>query len=237
VKANVGDLIMAVQHPADASHPPDAGPDRAASRPHPLSSREVLSELIDGESAPAAAEEACRRWREDESLRADWHAYHLIGDVLRSDDMAAAATRDATFLNGLRQRLKDEPVPMAPAPLASRAPGAWRWMTPAVAIAGFVVVGVAMMVLRDGGSSVGAGTKDWATPVAVTAPPASSGARPITTVTYPAPAPAVITDEQVIRDARLDFYFEAHRGLIGALPMAMPDAGTPTRGETQAPRQ
>jgi sigma-E factor negative regulatory protein RseA len=32
----------------------------------------------------------------------------------------------------------------------------------------------------------------------------------------------MVLDGQVIRDARLDAYFEAHRGAVGPVPSAMP---------------
>ena len=59
--------------------------------------REQLSALVDGELDPAAAVRACAGWRDDAGCRATWHAYHLIGDVLRSDDLASDASR---FMNG-----------------------------------------------------------------------------------------------------------------------------------------
>ena len=59
---------------------------------------EDLSALTDGELEPAQVAEACARWRDDSELRGRWHAYQLIGDVLRSEDLAASGTRDAAFL-------------------------------------------------------------------------------------------------------------------------------------------
>ncbi|MFA6262799.1 MAG: RseA family anti-sigma factor, partial [Bacteroidia bacterium] len=60
--------------------------------------RAMLSALADGE---AAAEPGCALWRDDAQARATWHAYHLIGDVMRSEDLAVRPARDAAFLAAL----------------------------------------------------------------------------------------------------------------------------------------
>ena len=46
-------------------------------------SRERLSALMDGEADRDLVQAVCRQWRQDEDDRAQWHAYHRIGDVLR----------------------------------------------------------------------------------------------------------------------------------------------------------
>ncbi|MFY9513712.1 MAG: sigma-E factor negative regulatory protein, partial [Rubrivivax sp.] len=58
--------------------------------------RALLSALVDGECDSARA--GCDAWREDADARATWHRYQLIGDVLRSDDLATHPQRDAAFL-------------------------------------------------------------------------------------------------------------------------------------------
>ena len=70
--------------------------------------RALLSALADGEAD--AAQAGCALWRDDAEARATWHTYHLIGDVLRSDDLAAQPARDAAFLAALRERLAAEPT-------------------------------------------------------------------------------------------------------------------------------
>ncbi|HNK20223.1 MAG TPA: sigma-E factor negative regulatory protein, partial [Piscinibacter sp.] len=77
---------------------------------------ERLSALVDGEAADDDVKQACVDWRGDAKARQSWHAYQLIGDVLRSDDLASAAGRDEAFLRRLRARLADEPVVLAPQP-------------------------------------------------------------------------------------------------------------------------
>ena len=83
------------------------------------STDDELSALMDGELDASAVGRACGQWRDDEETRANWHAYHLIGDVLRSDDLVSDPAHDAAFLAAFRQRLAQEPVVLAPASLAA----------------------------------------------------------------------------------------------------------------------
>lgn len=181
---------------------------------------ELLSSLIDGECHVDVADGACERWRSDPQLRDDWHTYHLIGDVLRSDELASHPAGQADFMKGLRQRLASEPVPMAPAPLVT-APTARadvrRWRLPVAAVAGFVVVGAAVVVMRPDPSGRG-----WDQAVVATQPAGNTGLRQVSSVQPPASAQSLVIDGQLIRDARLDAYFEAHRGAVGPLPTAIP---------------
>ena len=85
--------------------------------PSPDAQRAALSALMDGDDS--AADEACRAWRGQAAARADWHAYHLIGDLMRSDEHAADDARDARFLAAVRARLAAEPVVLAPTPAAA----------------------------------------------------------------------------------------------------------------------
>lgn len=98
-----------------------------------------LSALVDGHGD---ADAACSRWRDDPALRRDWHAYHLIGDVMRSEDLATRPARDAAFLAGVRARLAAEPVVLAPTRRRQ------AWMVPAAAAAGFAAVAGVMVVVR-----------------------------------------------------------------------------------------
>lgn len=76
-------------------------------------SREILSALADGQATPTEAAQASAAWRGQPEARATWHAYHLIGDVLRSPE-ALAASDSERFLQRLRTRMADEPVVLAP---------------------------------------------------------------------------------------------------------------------------
>src|SRR4051812_22501961 len=77
-------------------------------------SRRILSALADGDATDGEAARAFQAWRDDDDARATWHAYQLIGDVMRSDALAADPAEDQRFLLALRARLADEPVVLAP---------------------------------------------------------------------------------------------------------------------------
>src|SRR6185369_13580077 len=95
---------------------------------------ERLSALADGELDPAGSTTSCAAWARDAALRADWHSWHLIGDVLRSEDLASSVRHDRDFCAKLRSRLQAEPVILAPAPADSGSrrfdrgarPGRWK---------------------------------------------------------------------------------------------------------------
>lgn len=80
---------------------------------------EALSALVDGEASASEVARACTAWRDDAQVRAHWSTYQLIGDVLRSDEMADASG-SAEFLKSFRARLSQEPVVLAPSGLHSR---------------------------------------------------------------------------------------------------------------------
>jgi sigma-E factor negative regulatory protein RseA len=79
-----------------------------------IRAREQLSSLMDGDSSSDTVALACRHWKQDTDARAQWHAYHLIGDVLRSEDLCRRSGGDAEFLQSVRARLAQEPVVLAP---------------------------------------------------------------------------------------------------------------------------
>lgn len=188
--------------------------------------RQLLSSLMDGELQADDAGGACALWRQDADARADWHAWHLIGDVLRSDDLATRPARDEAFLQSLRQRLAQEPVPLAPqsqptaqpsqalpqvangapvqglvaAPTQGRSRRGWL-MAPAAMAAGFLAVVGVTLVTRQG------------TPEAGPAVLAKAG-------------PSAAASAVLVRDAQLDRYLSAHRALASG---AMAGAGAEHR--------
>ena len=152
--------------------------------------RQALSSLMDGDLEPGAAGEAFAAWRQDADVRASWHAYHLIGDVLRSEDLATRPASDEAFLRSLRARLADEPVPMAPSPLVPV-------HVPAAVAAGFMAVAGVMVVTR------------LMAPEPVAGPTLAA-----------APAGAMAASGMLVRDARLDRYLSAHRSLANGTAAA-----------------
>jgi sigma-E factor negative regulatory protein RseA len=186
---------------------------------HPMSQedrKQTLSALVDGEADSNDVERLCGAWREDVELRRTCHSYHLIGDVLRSTDLAHRPAHDALFLQAVRARLANEPVVMAP----HRSPGSAqadvegrrftlprsrrRWGVPAAFAAGFIVMGGFLVAARF---AVPLGKSDVtiaATPMPVPVAAASSA------VEQPE-APILYPDQELIRDARLDRYLAAHK--------------------------
>jgi sigma-E factor negative regulatory protein RseA len=154
-------------------------------------SRERLSALMDGEADRDLVQAVCRQWRQDEDDRAQWHAYHLIGDVLRSEDLGQRSASDAAFLAGVRERLAREPVVLAPQPMlqpeqpreqvehsaqvvglpVQRSLGMRmrRWVAPVGMAAGVALVAGAVLVTRPDPLTSGAGQLAVSTP-APTAP-------------------------------------------------------------------
>jgi sigma-E factor negative regulatory protein RseA len=187
-----------------------------------------LSALADGERdalPPAAA-----AWRERPEARDCWHLYHLIGDVMRSDDLAAAPSRDATFLAALRTRLANEPVPMAPEPLPVAAAGSspqarprhLGWRAPTAVAAGVVaVVAATFVLLRPQGPVELAGAP--ATAGGPTAP--AGGGMRVTTNPLPTLGGGLVAEGDIIRDEQLSAYLRAHQAARGGSPAALPGGG------------
>lgn len=193
---------------------------------------ETLSAVIDGEAELAAVVQACAAWRESASTRTAWHAYHLIGDVMRSEDLAASPRRDAEFLARLRERLAAEPVVLAPQPLPVVSPAAARrrrtWVGSAAVAAGFVAVAGVLVVTRA------PAPQEAGSPLAAASAPAGGAVLPVAATTAVAAGPAVaeaaaetealVRSGQVLRDARLDRYLAAHKQFAGSSALGVPSS-------------
>jgi sigma-E factor negative regulatory protein RseA len=199
--------------------------------------RERLSAMADGELDDAAGVgHACAAWHADASHRATWHAYHLIGDVMRSDDLASDAGRDVAFLSALRARLATEPVVLAPEPLpvtqavAASRRSTWSWRVPAAVAAGFVAVAGVLVVTR------GAGPLSDAPATPVLAQAQSQALVPVDVAQRVAEPGAVaspdastepavlVVNGQLIRDVQLDRYLSAHKQFAGSSALGVPSA-------------
>ena len=181
-----------------------------------------ISSLVDGELDAGDVARGCLDWRESAHARAAWHRYHLIGDVMRSEHLSSTPVRDEAFLQAFRARLASEPVVLAPAPLTEPAAAEgtrprWRqtWLPSMVVAAGFAAVAGVLVVSRLSSPGVEGGSATIAAAGA-----ASSGLRQAAMGAEPA-LPASI-DQQLVRDARLDRYFEAHRGALTGNSFGVP---------------
>jgi sigma-E factor negative regulatory protein RseA len=192
--------------------------------PSPEQRRATLSALMDGDAG--ACDAACRIWRSDGEARAEWHAYHLIGDLMRSDEHRADAGHDARLLARVRAQLAREPVVLAPtpatAPASSAAFGQKRraraWMMPTAVAAGFAAVAGALVVTQV---SVPGGGEGAAVVASSTAAAPAAGPRPASVARPAAPVAPAEVQATMIRSPELDRYLSAHRQYAnGALQVA-----------------
>lgn len=191
---------------------------------------EQLSALADGELDDAGIARVCARWRAGAPLHATWHAYHLIGDVLRSEDLASSASRDHASLARLRAKLAGEPVILAPVASAGRvrsevvADRGWRksapWGAVSAVAAGFAAAAGVLVILRG----PVAGSDSQSTSLArnqaqALAPFTDTASRPAEREPQ-----AMLADGRLVRDARLDRYLDAHKHFSGSSALGVPSS-------------
>lgn len=162
---------------------------------------ERLSALVDGECDAQEVARFTRQWGGDALLQQRWQTYHLIGDALRSDELARHHSGDA-FMQGLRARLAQEPVVLAPTALRTPTRKA-RWLRPISAAAGVVAVAgtVWLLPMRQ--------------PIGEPQALASRSAPVVTAV-----APAGLAGDRVVRKNGLDPYLSAHQQFQSAAAIA-----------------
>lgn len=170
---------------------------------------ERLSAFIDGEWAEDArhAEELLAGL--DAAGRAAWSEYHLIGDALRSDDLAFHPAESQGFLRGFAARLEAEPHLLAPVAMqrfASR----------------FGLATVRRHIVPGFAAAAAAAALSW---IVVPQPQHDLAPAPVQSAAVAPRQPSVqavamsgASDANIIRDARLDQYLEAHQQ-FGQQPM------------------
>jgi len=189
-----------------------------------LNMDEMVSALADGELHGEEFARAVQAVAGDAGARASWHAYHLVGDVLRSPELASPSS-GADFVVRLRARLQQEQAGAASVPAAGltlhddaqdaatrvaadRAPAnapSFGWPLLAGVASLTAVAAIAWNVLGGAG-----GAGPVAAELAQSAPQqmqqqARESTRPV-----------------MIRDARLDELLAAHRQAGGASALQMP---------------
>lgn len=175
-----------------------------------MDKRELMSALADGQLAGDAFARGVEIAATDAAAREAWHAYHLIGDVLRSSDLAHGAPADG-FLSRLQERLREEPsafavqsdVHVAASPDAEAAnDGNFRWKVVAGAASFAAVSAIAWTLIG-------------------TAPGRQEGAQ-LAAASRAASGTVLTASERgvMIRDPRLDEFMAAHRQLGGATLVA-----------------
>lgn len=181
---------------------------------------EQLSAMLDGQLQGEEMEAALAFAADDAEGQAAWQAYHLVGDVLRSQDLARPV--DTTLLSRLREQLAQEaapPRPSAPAemPVVASAPQEeaanaavfrWKMMAGLASMAAVAAIGWTTL-----GALQGAGT---ATGAQLAAAPTSAQAAPVVAI------PDAQGQQVMIRDPRLDELLAAHKQFGSTSALQMP---------------
>ncbi|CAG9198902.1 Sigma factor RpoE negative regulatory protein RseA [Paraburkholderia tropica] len=177
---------------------------------------EQLSAFADGELAGDAHLNVIFSGFDDEDRKA-WSAYHLIGDALRSDDLAMSPAASQSFMAGFAARFEAEPHVLAPAALpASSAVSAShdgrvarilalrRRVVPSLALAAAAATLTWIVVPQMRGVGMAGG------PQIAAMQPAGDNVQRVAMNAVPVQT-AAVQDGNIIRDARLDAYLEAHQ--------------------------
>lgn len=183
-------------------------------------STDELSALMDGELSGSQKDRTLSQLLSNEQAQATWHAYHVLGDVLRSDALAEAGA-DRLFWARLEARLTQEPgIPgKGAAAVASTEPSpqaglrrsanadSFKWGVLAGTACTVLLAVVAVMVWMP------------RTPSALLA--ASPGPAQVAAADSQANT-AVLAPDGMIRDPRLDQLLSAHQQLGGHSALQMP---------------
>ncbi|KDR43090.1 anti-sigma factor [Caballeronia glathei] len=171
---------------------------------------ERMSAFVDGESLDELGNISQFLAELKNQDRAAWSDYHLIGDALRSDDLAVSPAASSAFMAAFSQRFEAEAHVLAPAALPALAAKARsgmlrRRVVPAFAVAAAAATLTWIVVPQLQGVDSRSGTQ-----VASIAP-ADSVQRVAMASIPAATARPVAVEANIIRDASLDQYLEAHQ--------------------------
>jgi sigma-E factor negative regulatory protein RseA len=197
---------------------------------HTTTVHEQVSALADGHLRDDEFAQVIDKVCSSDELRATWHAYHVVGDVLRSG-VHSACSDSSQFLSRLQQRLAAEPSAPVLAPEAAsmpvlrRAEAAnepvfrWKLVAGAASLAAAAAIGwnwvggvgpqpsaqLAQQQQQQGSGSVLAAT--------ASSPQATSVLTPMRVVVGNG------NPQVMLRDPRLDQLLEAHQQAGGASQM------------------
>jgi len=171
---------------------------------------ERLSAFVDGESFDSSGDISQFLSGFTQKDRAAWSDFHLIGDALRSDDLAASPAASSAFMNAFSARFEAEAHVFAPAAIPAvaaqrvRSNLFRRRVMPAFAVAAaaatltWIVVPQLQGVDGHNGGQMASLSSDHVQRVAMASMPAASTRSPV-------------VEANIIRDASLDQYLEAHQ--------------------------
>ena len=178
---------------------------------------------MDGELQGREHEAAVGALLEDPQAQSEWHAYHCVGDVLRSEDLASGA-QDFQFLAKLEKRLLHEtklalvemPENVVVAPVAAKQQKSanadrFRWR---LAAGGATTIAVAVLAVFTLDPS------PWRPHSPLGVPMANSPQKLQDPV--PNTSSIAVTPGGIIRDARVDQLVSAHQQLGGHSALQMP---------------
>ena len=179
---------------------------------------------------PCEPATACAAWARDAALRADWHAWHLIGDVLRSEDLASDPRHDRRLLRRVAVALAGRAgrpgagrrrCRLGAAGASTRQARPGRWTAAGAVAAGFVLVVGTFAVVRPGESPTRAGRPGDAPGVDRRVARRSRAGAAREAAVQPV---AIVADSKIIRDAQLERYLEAHKQFAGTSALGVPSA-------------
>jgi sigma-E factor negative regulatory protein RseA len=197
-----------------------------------LNINEQISALVDGQLSGEAVSQTVQTLVQDDQARANWLAYHVVGDVLRAEALSLGGAKDAEFLTRIRARLQDEAAPLrTERPMdsvlnlvdiekslgvypremdaANHPKLRWKWV---VGFASLALVTVLCWRLMDA-----------QTP---SSNPAQLAQTPAMTPLTPLPAHTAAVPQEsapiLVRDPRLDQLLQAHQQFGGASALQMP---------------
>lgn len=203
----------------------------------PMNNRELVSALADGQLRGRDFSRAVELAASDADAQAAWHDYHLVGDVLRSPQLACRMS-DEAFLARLRPALAAEPLfnkPAATTPaaddtppmvaaqhgVAANDPGI-RWKL----VAGFASLAAVAAIAWNaaGGLDRSDDQPQLARAPAAAPAQATAAAASVSAPDSQAGQPVSVagTQQVMIRDPRLDELLSAHRQFGGTSALQMP---------------
>lgn len=203
-----------------------------------FSTDQALSDLSDGEISAAELDRLLATLESSADAFSSWHAYQVVGAVLRANETPTGETPASDFLAAVRTRLETCDIePMAARSLAAsvvetalgRGQAAndaeFRWKL----VAGFASLAAVMAVswtLITGSGSDGAPGAQLASapPAALSLSTAQQAAATGGGSALPAAAPVVVNTGQgpLIRDAQLEALLAEHRQHGGMSALQMP---------------
>ncbi len=196
-----------------------------------VNTHETISALADGQLRGEEFARAVEAVTANMQALATWHAYHVVGDVLRSGELAACR-QDVAFIARLKNRLRQEQIPVPPidaeGPLAAHLRAAkplgpntenrraanessLRWKL----VAGFASLAAVAAIGWTGLTGWGQAAGPTQRLAQAVAPAQPQAAQPVVAATD--------SDSPVmIRDPRLDAFLAAHEQFGGTSALQMP---------------